>query len=128
MQQLAASPQASALARSFVGRVCAEWDVPEHVEDALMIATELVENAIRHTTSTPRLRLELRRGVFTVAVADDDPRPAVLFELPRPGHGLGLRLVAQTSRVWGCSGSWTGGKVVWAVLARRRRSSRVRGR
>jgi anti-sigma regulatory factor (Ser/Thr protein kinase) len=122
VQLLAASPQASAVARAFVARVCAEWGVPEHTEDALLIATELVENAILHTSSNPRLRLELRRNVFTVAVADDDPHPAVLLELPGHGHGLGLRLVAQTSRVWGCSPSWAGGKVVWAVLTRHGRS------
>jgi hypothetical protein len=123
MQLLTASPRASALGRAFVERVCTQWGVPEHTEDALLIATELIENAIVHTTSHPRLRLELRGGVFTVAVADDDPRAAVMLELPhRKDHGLGLRLVAQTSRVWGCSRSWTGGKVVWAVLARRGRS------
>jgi anti-sigma regulatory factor (Ser/Thr protein kinase) len=123
VQLLAASPRASALGRAFVERVCAQWDVPEHTEDALLIATELVENAILHASSPPRLRLELRSGVFTVAVADDDPRAAVMLELPgRKDHGLGLRLVAQTSRVWGCRRSWTGGKVVWAVLARRGRS------
>ncbi|MEV6825092.1 ATP-binding protein [Amycolatopsis sp. NPDC051102] len=123
VQLLAASPRASALGRSFVERVCAQWGVPEHIEDALMIATELVENAIVHTTSHPRLRLELRGGVFTVAVADDDPRAAVMRELPDRGDGgLGLQLVARTARVWGCSRSWTGGKVVWAVLARSGRS------
>ncbi|WIX99355.1 ATP-binding protein [Amycolatopsis mongoliensis] len=119
VQLLAARVGASALARQFIARVCAEWQVPEHTEDALVIATELVENTIRHTDSAPRLRLELRRGVFTVAVADDDPRPAVLHErVDSTDPGLGLQMVAQIARVWGCSGSWAGGKVVWAVLAR----------
>jgi len=27
-----------------------------------------------------------------------------------------LKLVAQVARTWGCSRSWAGGKVVWAVL------------
>ncbi|WP_410641535.1 ATP-binding protein [Amycolatopsis sp. lyj-346] len=75
VQLLAASPRSSALARAFVERTCLQWDVTAHVENALLIATELVENAIRHTTSHPRLLLELRRSVFTIAVADDDPRP-----------------------------------------------------
>jgi hypothetical protein len=115
VQLLASSPEASAAARAFVGRTCVLWKVREHVEDALLVATELVENAIRHTTSRPRLRLELRPGAFTVSVADDDPRQAVLLERPEE-HGLGLRLVTQTAHVWGCSRSWAGGKVVWAVL------------
>ncbi|WP_370968666.1 ATP-binding protein [Amycolatopsis sp. cg9] len=122
VQLLTASPNASAVSREFVSRVCAAWNAPGFVDDASVIATELVENAIRHTTSNPRLRLELCRGVFTVAVADNDPRPAVLRERPHHRqHGVGLMLVAQTARHWGYSRSRAGGKVVWAVLARRGR-------
>ncbi|WP_326950440.1 ATP-binding protein [Amycolatopsis sp. NBC_01307] len=122
VQLLAPMTGASALARQFVARVCAEWGVPEHEEDAQLIATEFVENTIRHTIYAPRLRLELRRGIFTVAVGDDDPCPAVRHERLGPGEaGLGLQLVAQVARVWGCSRSWSGGKVVWAVLTRRGR-------
>lgn len=119
LQLLASSPQASSVARAFVGRVCEQWEVREHVDDARLVATELVENTVRHTTSHPRLRLELRRDTFIISVADDDPHEAVLLELPRE-HGLGLRLVAETTRAWGCSRSWAGGKVVWAVLMPRR--------
>ncbi|WP_233223845.1 ATP-binding protein [Amycolatopsis sp. CA-128772] len=119
LQLLASSPHASAAARAFVGRTCAQWDVREHVDDALLIATELVENAIRHTKSYPRLRLELRPRTFTVSVADDDPRRAILLERPKE-HGVGLRLVAQTAHRWGCNQSWAGGKVVWAVLTSNR--------
>jgi anti-anti-sigma regulatory factor len=117
---LIVSDTTSAVARQIVRQVCEEWQVPEHTEDAMLIATELVENTIRHTESAPRLRLELRRDVLTVAVADDDPREAVLLErLDRAGPGLGLRMVAAIARVWGCSRSWLGGKVVWAVLGKR---------
>ena len=122
-QHLLRADGASTLARRFVTRVCAEWDVPDLVDDATLIATELVENTIRHTRSLPRLRLELRHGMLAVAVADDDPRPAVLLErLSLLEPGLGLRMVAQTARVWGSSPSWSGGKVVWAVLPRPRAS------
>ena len=102
LQLLASSPQASSVARAFVGRVCEQWEVREHVDDARLVATELVENTILHTTSRPRLRLELRRDAFTISVADDDSRQAVLLERPSE-HGLGLRLVAQSTRAWGCA-------------------------
>ncbi|WP_328615830.1 ATP-binding protein [Amycolatopsis sp. NBC_00355] len=128
VQLLAPTTGASALARRFVTRVCAEWGVPAHEEDAQLIATELVENTVRHTVSAPRLRLELRRGIFTVSVGDDDPRPAVLHErLSATEAGLGLQLVAQVARVWGCSRSWSDGKVVWAVLTTRGRPGRRAG-
>ncbi|WP_410673989.1 ATP-binding protein [Amycolatopsis sp. cmx-4-68] len=120
VQLLARSPNASALARAFVRRVCGQWAVPELAEDALLIATELVENAVLHTGSSPRLRLELRRGILSIAVSDDDPRPAVLRERLDPLEpGLGLRMVVQVAKAWGCSRSWSGGKTVWAVLVRR---------
>jgi anti-sigma regulatory factor (Ser/Thr protein kinase) len=118
VQPLIGTDAASASARRFVREVCDEWQVPRHIEDAQLIATEFVENTIRHTFSRPRLRLELRRRVLTVSVADDDPRQAVLLERVNPGEpGLGLRMVAQVARVWGCSRAWSGGKVVWAVLS-----------
>lgn len=122
VQLLAPSSSASADARAFVRRVCATWGVLQYTDDALMVATELVENALAHTESSPRLRLELRRGRFTVAVADDDPRPAVLRErITRAEPGLGLWVVVWAARRWGCARSWSGGKVVWAVLVRRDR-------
>lgn len=119
-QLLARSANSSALARDFVRRVCDQWVAPDLADDALLVATELVENTIRHTTSAPRLRLELRRDILSVAVTDDDPRAAVLLErLGALEPGLGLRMVAQVAKVWGSSRSWSGGKVVWAVLTRR---------
>ncbi|MEV4049753.1 ATP-binding protein [Amycolatopsis sp. NPDC049688] len=126
LQLLAASPDASSVARAFVGRVCEQWNVQDLAEDACLVVTELVENTIRHTTSRPRLRLELRPGTFIIAVADDDSHEAVLLEPPTE-HGLGLRLVAQSTRAWGCRRSWAGGKVVWAVLLPRRSRYRNAG-
>lgn len=118
------APGTSSLAREFVMEKLNEWEVPELTEDARLIATELVENVLRHTTSEAKLRLDLRRGVCTVAVADDDARPAMLLERLSPFEpGMGLKLVAQIARSWGCSRSWAGGKVVWAVLLRRPRTA-----
>ncbi|HEY7593429.1 MAG TPA: STAS domain-containing protein [Actinophytocola sp.] len=106
---------ATALCRRFVQETCARWHVAaEDTEDAAVIAGELVENTLVHTYCAPELRLELRRGLLTVAVSDDDPTPAE----PRArqdGHG-GLALVAALARIWGCEPTMQGGKVVWAVL------------
>jgi signal transduction histidine kinase len=116
---LARSPRTSAWARGFVRGTCAEWMVPELAEDAELVATELVENALRHTDSAPRLRLDLRRGWLTVEVADESARPAVLREgLDLLETGLGLRMVTKVAKKWGSSRSWSGGKTVWAVLGR----------
>ncbi|OLR92936.1 ATP-binding protein [Actinokineospora bangkokensis] len=105
-----------------VRAVCREWGVPpERAEPAAQIACELVTNTLVHTTSEARLRLELHRGLFTVAVGDDDPRRAVLRDPAAAAGGdpgLGLLVVAQLAKAWGCSSGPTApGKVVWATLA-----------
>ncbi|MET8853100.1 ATP-binding protein [Amycolatopsis sp. NPDC004625] len=113
------STGASARARAFVRGTCAEWMVPELAEDAELVATEFVENTLRHTDSEPRLRLELRRGKLAVEVADTSSRAAVLREgLDLASVGLGLRMVTKVAKTWGCSRRRSGGKTVWAVLAR----------
>ncbi|MFI5611879.1 ATP-binding protein [Amycolatopsis sp. NPDC051903] len=117
-REFARSPHAAARARQFVTETCAEWTVPHVRDDACVVVSELVENAIEHTTSAPRVRLDVRRAMFTVAVADDSSVPARLHEgLDLAERGLGLKAVAQLTRAWGCSSTWPGGKIVWAVLA-----------
>ncbi|MFC7613372.1 hypothetical protein ACFQV2_06905 [Actinokineospora soli] len=69
-------PVSPALARAFVRWTGKAWDVPQTcLEDAVIIASELVTNSVVHARSEARLRLELRRGMLTVAVADDSPVP-----------------------------------------------------
>ncbi|WP_410671490.1 ATP-binding protein [Amycolatopsis sp. cmx-4-68] len=111
--------RASAGARRFVRGTCARWGIPNLTEDAELVATEFVENALRHTESVPRLRLELRGGALAVEVADESPRPAVVREGLDPAEaGLGLRMVAKVAKIWGSSRSRSGGKIVWALLPR----------
>jgi hypothetical protein len=111
-------PSAPALARAFLRETVAEWAVPELVYDGTLIVAELVGNVLRHAAAEPVVRLDLCRGLLTIAVLDDEVRPAVLLDRPDTRDpGLGLRIVAQASRAWGSSPRWSGGKVVWAVLA-----------
>ncbi|GAB3587783.1 hypothetical protein GCM10027445_68280 [Amycolatopsis endophytica] len=102
-------------ARRFTNEACVSWRVPRLAQDAAIIATELVENTLRHTCTAPRLRLTLRRNELTITVTDDDPNQVMLRENARP-PGFGLLLVAQTSRQWGCERVPAGGKTVWATL------------
>jgi hypothetical protein len=106
--------------REFVADTCHNWQVDDLREDAVVVAAELVANAVQHTASPARLRLELRQGRLTVAVADDAPQ-RVRWPHPdtQPGQAdRGLQLIVHRARAWGCSRAWSGGKVVWAVLSR----------
>ncbi|NIH84189.1 ATP-binding protein [Amycolatopsis granulosa] len=113
--RLARTVDAARRARRFTTEVCARWRVAQLAPDAAVVVTELVENTLRHTRGAPRLALELHRDELTVRVTDDDPHEAVMREGGHP-PGLGLLLVAQTSREWGCDRVPSGGKTVWAVL------------
>jgi hypothetical protein len=100
------------MARTFVRRACARWGVPLITDDAVLVASELTENAVRHAGSSSVLRLELRPGALAVAARDRNPRPP-----ERQASGRGIDLVDRVCRTWGWSPSFDGGKVVWAVLA-----------
>lgn len=110
--ELPLDPTAPRLARRFVRATCRRWDVPLITGDAVLVASELTENAVRHAGSPSVLRLELRPFALAIALRDLDPRPP---ERPVPGHGVDI--VDRVSRTWGWSPSFDGGKVVWAVLA-----------
>lgn len=108
------------MAREFVTEWCERWKVTDYrTVDAVRVAMALVHNTIKHTYGPPTIRVELRRGMLTVAVYDDDPEPACAI---KPGADAsadiehGLALVARLCRTWGCSPTQSCGKVVWAVL------------
>jgi hypothetical protein len=115
---LPCSPTAPLMARAVVREACELWNLPMMTDDAVLIVSELVENAVRHARSKSLLRIELRPHGLSLAVRDDDPTPPQLAtpDLNVPGH-RGVRLVDQMSIAWGCTPSSDGGKIVWAVLA-----------
>jgi hypothetical protein len=114
------SPTAPIIARAVVWEACEMWGVQQLSDDAVLVVSELVENAVRHAHSESVLRVELRPSGLSLAVRDNDPAvPALESPGPRvPGH-RGVQLVAKVSVAWGCTPSSDGGKIVWAVLGLR---------
>jgi anti-anti-sigma regulatory factor len=116
--ELPDEPASVAAGRRFVEVTCVRWGCPEVLRDAVLVASELIENAVRHAHGDPRLRLELGGPLLTVAVYDDDPAPPQMINssMTAPGH-LGLVMVAKLAKSWSSAPTLSGGKVVWAVLA-----------
>jgi anti-anti-sigma regulatory factor len=115
--ELPPSPVSARRARQFARLTCRRWQVDDLAADAVLIITALVENTLRHTDSVAFVRLELRRGILTVAVSDDDPHEAILRE--QAGGGVaqtGLLMVSGIAKAWGCVPTMAGGKTVWATL------------
>ena len=105
-------------ARAFLRGVAVEWDVDEElVQDAAMVLTELVANAVDHARTGSTLSLGMTHDGLCIAVRDASPGP-----VPRPApinptapRGRGLQMVDALTTAWGVT-LHPGGKTVWAVL------------
>jgi anti-anti-sigma regulatory factor/anti-sigma regulatory factor (Ser/Thr protein kinase) len=118
---LAPTPTAAAAARAHVRDVLDYWQLalPDTtvLQQAVLLANELVTNAVRHARTDLRLRLELRGNWLHIAVQDGSPRLLRLVTAsPESEGGRGLWLVEQLARAWGVHPHADGGKVVWCTL------------
>ena len=107
----------AAAARRFVAETFRHWGFHHLVDDACLVVSELVTNAVRHARSDIAVALSRISGAVLVAVADADPRPPTR-RCPEPDEvgGRGLQMVEALARTWDCM-VVPGGKVVWADLA-----------
>ena len=120
--RLAPTPTAPAAARAFVREVCRYWQLARPdatvMDRAMLVADELVTNAVVHSRTEMRLRLELRGDRLHIAVRDGGPGLLRLVAPdPQAEGGRGLWLIEQLARSWGVNRHPDGGKVVWCVLS-----------
>ena len=83
----------------------------------MLVANELVTNAVIHAHTDVWLRLELRGDRLFIAVRDCglkvlEPVPPA----PETEGGRGLWLVEQLGRAWGVRPAPDAGKTVWCAL------------
>jgi anti-sigma regulatory factor (Ser/Thr protein kinase) len=102
-------------ARQFVAA-----NVPASVaDDAVLLASELVTNAIEHASSPVTVRVEQRPDCCRVEVSDSSAvLPAVGELLNDSERGRGLHLVERITSAWGVQ-SFDAGKTVWFELESR---------
>jgi anti-sigma regulatory factor (Ser/Thr protein kinase) len=108
-----------ARARRFVEQMVREWELEQLLDDALMVSSELVTNAVTHAQSSCRIRLTLNPARLRIAVMDagagtPEPMPPSQTE----EHGRGLYMVDAVTTAWGLEEVPGDGKLVWAELAR----------
>jgi anti-sigma regulatory factor (Ser/Thr protein kinase) len=107
---------APAWARGTVRRAAEDWGLDDDLCGvALLVATELVTNAVEHARTASVLSVGLDRSGLHVAVRDDAPGEVVPSARPGPHGGYGLHVVERLSRSWGVT-AHRDGKTVWAVL------------
>lgn len=106
----------ASIARDEVRRTLSSWP-SDRLDDAVLLVTELVSNAVIH--GQPGIELAVaptERGV-RVSVTDTG------VEMPRrkpvwAGGHRGLEIVEMLSDAWGYDELSTGGKTVWFELSR----------
>jgi anti-sigma regulatory factor (Ser/Thr protein kinase) len=109
--------RAARLARRAASAALDEWAVSADVVDvAVLLAAELVNNAITHTDRPPQLRLRLLAGRIVIEVSDADARPPrrLMQDVSAEG-GRGLMILAALASTWGVRYEGSG-KIVWCEL------------
>jgi hypothetical protein len=116
---------ASAKAREFTRHVLQSWGLAVLAEDATIVVSELVTNALRHgargtgNAALDGIELVLCRRVCLVACAVADPSaepPLLVAADPAAETGRGLHVVEALSAAWGWTRLCGDGKAVWATL------------
>jgi signal transduction histidine kinase len=106
---------AAGLARHFVADACQQWDASPFLPDALIVVSELVDNACQHGDGEPiDVRVSLSAMGLRISVKDTAPIS------PQPTHQTGqingIRVIAHLSKSWGVLPTQSGGKIVWCLL------------
>ena len=116
--RLTAGPAAAGEARRQVRAAIWAWDIPVDPDVAVLLASELVTNAITHEAGTTiTLAITCSRDRLRVDVHDTSRSMPVLVEASAEAEtGRGLMLVATLSDEWGCY-STPAGKAVYFTLA-----------
>jgi CheY-like chemotaxis protein len=111
------SPEEIARARRFVAHHGDAWGYDEILDDALIVVSELVTNAIMHARSACDLCLRDAERILRIEVTDGGRgSPELQSPAEDAEHGRGLLLVSAMCEAWGVDTLSDGRKMVWAEL------------
>jgi hypothetical protein len=110
-------PQHVAGGRRFVRDTLHAWNQAELAPTACLLVSELLTNAMRHTSEPIGLRLHHTEHEIIAEVSDDHPQlPRRTLPAPVDEDGRGLTLVEALADRWGSLPA-NGSKIVWFALA-----------
>ena len=121
---LTADPESVRAARDFTAETLRGWQLDALVDEGVMIASELVTNAVRHGAclggpGSGKVGLTWQRHIGQVicVVTDGSSMPPVLVPADRGAEsGRGLHVVHALAAGWGWTMLGAAEKAVWAAL------------
>ncbi|MFJ6070527.1 ATP-binding protein [Streptomyces sp. NPDC093065] len=127
--RVACSGEGFARARVFTRDTLREWSLEHRGDDAVLVVTELVSNAVTHAVPSaaagaPEVGLGLVLGPARLTLTVSDPGDDGPVFNPSDGsalreHGRGLCIVDALAEEWGWTPRPPAGKTVWATLPTR---------
>lgn len=121
--EVAADPASVPRARSYMRQIATEWQLAVVGDEAALLVSELVTNAISATAASAEqagigLYILQGQGRLTLLVWDSGPGiPERHVPSEDDLDGRGLTIVGALSAQWGYYHVRQGGKIVWAELA-----------
>lgn len=119
-------PESVKAAREFTAATLCDWQLDDFVEEAVIVASELVTNAIRHGTRcsvpsaiAPTVQLAWHRQADRIVcvVTDSSDLPPVLEDADMTSEsGRGLQVVHALTAAWGWAMLGACQKAVWATF------------
>lgn len=113
-------PGSASEARRFIGRALQPLTTPEQREIGVLLASELVTNALLYAEGRIHVEVERHGSRVRVSVRDRSTAPARPKQVGvEATSGRGLALVERLSSAWGVEETPDAGKEVWFELPTR---------
>ena len=115
-------PESAKVAREFTTATLRNWRLDPLISDAVLIASELVTNAISHGNQNQQpepveLTWSYQVSRLICVITDRGAEPPVASPAdPDAESGHGLQIVGALAAAWGWTMLGTGEKAVWAAL------------
>lgn len=130
--RLPADRHSPSAARQLIGSACRAWHLDDLADNAMVVASELVSNAVEHARTELDLAVIAGPGSLKISVRDrvvGIPHPAPVpapADLPGlPERGRGLPIIEALALDWGHL-TFGDGKTVWATIGKQQSTVRSR--